>query len=174
MLKLFKKTYTKEEKEIFEFLSKIKLFKYLTKKEMNLFLPYLYTREYKLNEAVFFRNDPSRALYLVKYGKVSLSLDIEGKLESLTIVKTGQHFGDNALLLNTKRLYNTIIKSEKATLLVISQVSIYEIFEKMPSIKAKIITSFAEQYNDYTRNLFQAYKSSFGFFNLGQTYLNSG
>ncbi|NJM93385.1 MAG: cyclic nucleotide-binding domain-containing protein [Cytophagales bacterium] len=173
MWKLFRKTYTDEERETFEFLSEIKLFERLTEKEMHLFLPYMYTRNYKVNEAVFFRNDPSRALYLVKEGRVALSLDIEDKFEVLTNLKRGQHFGDNTLLLHSRRLYNAVVRSEKAVLIVLPQVSIYEIFEEHPAIKAKMMTSLAEQYNEYTRNLFRAYKATFGFFNLGQAYLNS-
>ena len=43
------------------------------------FVPYLYPRKYKKDEVVFFRDDPSQALYIVK----------REKLRSILILMTG-------------------------------------------------------------------------------------
>ena len=59
MINPFKKSYTQKELNHFRFLSRIKLFERLNYKEMSLFLPYFYLREYKMDEVVFFRNDPA-------------------------------------------------------------------------------------------------------------------
>ena len=77
MINPFKKSYTQKELNTFRFLSRIKLFERLNYKEMAHFLPYFYLREYKMDEVVFFRNDPGNALYLVKSGKISINIDIE-------------------------------------------------------------------------------------------------
>ena len=174
MFNPFKKAYNTKEKEQFEFLLKIKLFEKLNYDELDAFLPFLYQRTYKKDEAIFFRNDPSQALYILKSGKVSLSLNRDDHTEILATVKRGGAFGDNCLITDTKRIYNAITVSEEAEILVVPQGNIFGIFEARPKIKAKVLESLAEQYNRYTINLFNAYKSSFGFFELYQAYTEEG
>ncbi|MDQ3393206.1 MAG: cyclic nucleotide-binding domain-containing protein [Bacteroidota bacterium] len=173
MINPFKKTYTLSELNLFRFLAKLKLFESLSHEEMALFQPYLYLRTYKEGEAVFFRNDPSHALYIIKNGNISLNIDIKDKFEVLGVLKAGSAFGDNSLLKNSRRIYSAVTESEMAELYVVPQVNIMEIFNLHPVIKAKMLNSLAEMYNEYTVNLFKAYKSSFGFFNLGEAYLKA-
>lgn len=166
----FSKTYSAAELAAFRFLSKIDLFKRLSNEELVNFLPHLHERSFKRDEVVFFRDDPSLALYIIKAGRIHLTIDIEDKLELLKIVEANNAFGDNALLRKTKRVYNAVVASETCIMYVIPQVSIFEIFEKDDAIRAKMMQALAENYNDYTVNLFRAYKASFGFFDLGQAY----
>ena len=170
MINPFKKSYSREEINTFRFLSRIKLFSLLSNDELSEFVPYLYPRKYKKDEVVFFRDDPSQALYIVKRGEITLNIDINDRFEKLVEVKSGQAFGDNTLLTNTKRLYTAVTSSDSATLFVIPQVNILEIFNSNDKIKAKMLTSLAEMYNQYTGNLFKAYKSSFGFFDIAEAY----
>jgi CRP/FNR family transcriptional regulator, cyclic AMP receptor protein len=170
MFNPFKKTYTHQELMIFRFLSKVKLFEKLSFKDLHRFLPHLHEREFKKDEVVFFRNDPSNALYIIRSGKVSLSIDIREKLEHLTEVRTNMAFGDNSLLKTSRRIYNALVVSEKANFYVIPKGSIMEIFDHHPEIKAKMLESLAELYNSYTENVFKTYKSSFGFFSLTEVY----
>ena len=170
MINPFKKSYSKEEINTFRFLSRIKLFSQLSNDELSEFVPFLYPRKYKKDEVVFFRDDPSQALYIVKRGEVTLNIDISDRFEKLVEVKSAQAFGDNTLLTNTKRLYTAVTSSDSATLFVIPQVNIQNIFNSNDRIKAKMMTSLAEMYNNYTGNLFKAYKSSFGFFDIAEAY----
>ena len=172
MINPFKKTYSDKELSLFRFLSKIKLFERLTYDELALFTPFMFQRTYVQDEVVFFRNDPSQALYLIKSGSVSLNIDLQDKFEMLSILNKGQAFGDNALLENTRRVYTTVVITERAEIYVIPQVNLHSIFENHANIKAEVMSSLAETYNAYTSNLFKAYRSSFGFFNLGEVYLN--
>lgn len=172
MVNPFKKSFTNKELNIFRYLSRIKLFESLSYKEMSLFLPYLYLREFKNNEVVFFRNDPSNALYMVKSGKVSLVIDINEEFEQLVVVKSGEAFGENALLENTTRIHSAVIESERAELYVMPKVNIREIFENHSTIRAKMFESLGELNDEFTANLFKGYKSSFGFFNLSQIFKN--
>ena len=170
MMNPFKRSYTSEEINLFRFLSKIKLFEALNYGEMYEFVPNLYLRSYKQNEVVFFRQDPSNALYIIKNGQISLNMDVNGEFQPLTTIKSGEAFGDNALLPNAKRIYTSVVVSESADLYVIPQVNIEEVFLGTPKIKAKIMGSFAELYNMYTINIFKAYRSDFGFFDLAHAY----
>jgi CRP/FNR family cyclic AMP-dependent transcriptional regulator len=170
MLKFFKKSYSDEEKELFDFLRKNPLFKTLSDDELDKFRPYLYTRNYNENEVVFFSGDPSHALYIVKKGVVSLNLEMKGDFEKLMILRNGAVFGDNAVLEKTKRIYSAFVLADGAELLVIPQVNIFEIMEHNQMIKAKIMASFAGLYNQYTQRLFETYKDSRGFFDLNTVY----
>lgn len=172
MINPFKKSYTQKELNTFRFLSRIKLFERLNYKEMSYFLPYFYLREYKMDEVIFFRNDPGNALYLVKSGKVSVNIDIEDKFELLNIIKSGGAFGESALLVDSIRINTCIVHSERAELYVLPKVNIHEIFEGHPVIKTKMLESVAELCNDFLIKLFKGYRSSLGLFNLSQIYKN--
>jgi CRP-like cAMP-binding protein len=172
MINPFKKSYTSKELNTFRFLSRIKLFERLNYKEMSYFLPYFYLREYKMNEVVFFRNDPANALYLVKSGKISINIDIEDEFELLDVVKSGRAFGESALLTDSNRIYTSIIYSERAELYVLPKVNIHEIFDGHAQIRMKMIESLGELYYQHMVSLFKGYKSSLGLFNLSQIFKN--
>lgn len=170
MFKFFKKKYTPGELKLFNFLRKNRLFEKLTDDELAHFAPYLYLRNYRQNEVVFFTGDPSQGLYIVKSGIISLNLDLRDGFEKLMTLRSGRLFGDNTLLANTKRIYTAIVLTEEAELYVIPKVNAMEIMNEHPAIRAKIMTAFSETYNEYMNNLFRTYKSSLGFFDLGAVY----
>lgn len=170
MINPFKKTFTAQEHNMFVFLAKIRLFSNLNYKQMSLFLPFMHERKYVQDEVVFFRGDPSHALYLLKKGEVSLNIEVNEDFESLTRVKAGVALGESCLLKDANRLLNAFVSSETAEFYVIPQDNIFDIFDSNLKIKAKMLESLAEIYNEYNSNLFKAYKSSLGFFNLSQVY----
>ncbi len=170
MINPFKKSYSIKELNLFRMLSKVKPFEKLNYEEMAMFLPHLYLREYKNDEAIFFRNDPSNAFYIVKSGKVSLNIDINKNFEVLQVLKSGGYFGHNAFLENSIRVYSAIVVSEISELYVMPKVNIMEIFNRRARIRAKMMTSLAELYNDFNQNIFKTYRSSLGFFNLSDTF----
>ena len=168
----FKKSYTTKELNLFRYLSRIKLFERMSYKEMALFLPFFYLREYKMDEVVFFRNDPSNALYMVKSGKIAIMVDVNENFEQLNLIKSGGAFGENALLNDSVRNFNAIVMTERAELYVLPKVNIHDIFENHRQVKAKMLESLSETYNEFYANLIKGYRSSFGFFNLSQIYKN--
>ncbi len=170
MFNPFKKSYTGKELNLFRYLSRIKVFEQLSYREMSLFLPYLYLREYQMDEVVYFRNDPSNALYLVKSGKVSLNIDIGESFEQLKVIKSGSSFGENAVLDRTIRLCSAIVISERSELYVLPRVYITEIFNSHTVIKAKMLESLCEQVDESLAQVYKAYKSSYGFFSLSQVF----
>ncbi|MEQ6121864.1 cyclic nucleotide-binding domain-containing protein [Reichenbachiella sp. MALMAid0571] len=170
MFNPFKKRYSTEEMSLFRFMSQIRQFENLNYDELSQIAPCMYLRTFNHDEVVFFRGDPSYALYIVKNGKVSLRVDVNDKFEELTNVRPGEAFGDNSLLNNTKRIYTSVVVSEKADLYVIPQANLLDILDDHPQIRAKIMTSFSELYNEYTSTLFKKYRSAFGFFDLGMVY----
>jgi CRP-like cAMP-binding protein len=170
MLNPFSKTYTAEDQNTFDFLRLIKFFERLRNNEMARFIPAMHQRKYYRDEVVFFSKDPSQALYLVKRGQVNLTIDVKDNFESILEVNKGEAFGENSLLENTKRTYTAIVTSEEADLIVIPHYAIQEIFDSSPKIKAKMMTSLSEYYNDNNQRLFKSYRESFGFFSLKQMF----
>ncbi|MBN3583809.1 cyclic nucleotide-binding domain-containing protein [Algoriphagus aestuarii] len=166
----FSKTYTSEEHKMFEFLTQIKFFERMKNKEMARFIPAMHHRKYKRDEVVFFSKDPSQALYLVKKGQITLTIDVKDNFETILEINKGEAFGENSLLENTKRTYTAIIVSDEADLIVIPYFAIQEIFDSNPKIKAKMMTSLAEYYNQNNQRLFKSYRESFGFFSLRQMF----
>lgn len=155
---------------MFDFLQGIKFFERLRQKEMAKFIPAMHHRKYVRDEVVFFSKDPSQALYLLKKGKVNLTIDIKDNFETIMEVNRGEAFGENSLLENTKRTYTALIDSDEAELIVIPHFAIQEIFDSNPKIKAKMMTSLSEYYNANNQRLFRSYRESFGFFSLRQMF----
>ncbi|WP_057938268.1 Crp/Fnr family transcriptional regulator [Algoriphagus resistens] len=166
----FSKTYTDTEEQMFNFLGQIKFFENLKDKEMARFIPAMHHRKYVKDEVVFFSKDPSQALYLVKNGDISLTIDVKDNFETILEIKRGQAFGENSLLENAKRTYTALVVSDDAELIVIPYFAMQEIFDSNPKIKAKMMTSLAEYYNQNNQRLFRSYRESFGFFSLRQMF----
>jgi len=123
---------------MFRTLNRVKMFERLNYDELALFLPFLHLREYKVDEVVYFRSDPSNAFYIVKSGKISLNLDVQGEMQVLQSLKAGGFFGLNSFLEDGLRELTAIIVSEIAELYVLPHVNIIEIFERHPRIKLKL------------------------------------
>ncbi len=170
MLNPFSRKFNSSELETFQFLCQIPLFCKLTNSEMSRFLPALHTRKYKKDEVVFFSGDPSQALYIVQTGRISLTIDVRDTFEPINEVRKGEAFGENSILENVKRIYTAIVVSDTSELYVIPHFAMQEVFESNPKIKAKMMNSLAEFYNDNNQRLFNSYKSSFGFFNLREMF----
>lgn len=174
MINPFKKTFTVDEIKLFRFLGTIRHFNGLTDDELANFVPYLYLRDYKAREVVFFRDDPSHALYIVKKGVVALNFDIRDEFITLKTASRAQVFGDNSLIPSTKRIYTAVVETETAELYVVPQVNLFQIFSENPKIQAKMMANLSDLYNEYTVNLFKSYRSSFGFFDLRMVYMERG
>lgn len=170
MINPFSRTFSEQELEVFQFLSQVNFFERLKNLEMARFLPAIQYRKYAKEEVVFFRGDPSQALYIVTKGIIHLTLDVKDTFEVIKEARRGEAFGENSFIENTTRIYTAIVNSDQAELMVIPHFAIQEVFDSHPAIKAKIMTSLAEYYNENNRRLFKSYKSSFGFFNLGEMF----
>jgi CRP-like cAMP-binding protein len=170
MINPFKRTYTKSELEYFTFLTCNKLFEELNKKELLLFLPFLYLRKYTKNEVIFFRNDPSQALYLIKNGEITFKLDIGERFEPIATVDAPAVIGNSALINKAKRVYTAIVTSNESEVYVLPQVNIFNVFDRRPTIKAKMLESLSEIYHQDFSTLFTTYQSTQGFFDLNHVF----
>ncbi|PIY08784.1 MAG: cyclic nucleotide-binding domain-containing protein [Flexibacter sp. CG_4_10_14_3_um_filter_32_15] len=169
----FARKYSSQDKILMNFLRKMLLFSCLTDEELMVFLPNLYTRNYSKDEIVFFRNDPSQALYIVKSGQIRLDLDIGERFEELGKVKTGGFFGENCLVQGSNRLYNAICCDAITELYILPLANILEIFEEYPRIKSKMYEMMAQHQQEHIQNLFNAYREAFGIFELSHSYFKN-
>lgn len=170
MFNPFKKTYETDEMEMLSILGDLVLFSSLTNDQRALFLPHLHKRTYEKKEVVFLRNDPSHALYILTDGEVDLTLDQEKSTEIITHLDKGSIFGETSILMNKKRLANAIAVSETATMYVLPQVSIHDIFSSNLKIKVKMLEAVANLYHDVNADILKTYRNSEGFFYLSHVY----
>ena len=170
MINPFGKTYTDNELVVFEYLKRLPLFADLSNKEMSVFIPYLHERTYQRDEVIFFRNDPSHALYLLRRGRVSFTLDVNDNFEELTEFSGEEVIGINCIIPGSKRLVNAIVLSDRAEFYVIPQDNLFTIFENNEEIKMKMYQRLAGTLEQRMGRLFKSYKSSFGMFNLSDIY----
>jgi len=170
MKKLFTKTYTEEDKRFLKFLRQNKIFERLSFKELEKIKPLLYLREYSENEVVFFRNDPSQAVYIVKDGEVTFSMEHAGGNEELFKAKNSAIFGQNGVIEDSVRNYSAIVSSDKASIYVIPQQGLLELFQKDKELKSKVMTAFMTYYSSYVSNIFSTYRENLGFFEMNQVY----
>lgn len=166
-----RRSFTPEELGHCRFLSRFKLFENLSNEELVLFMPYLFLRRYKENEVVFFRNDPSQALYLIKDGQVTMSIEMpDGASEPIGVRPSHFTLGDNALLPGTRRLYTAVVTSETAEIYVVPTANIFDIFLRRPNIQAQVMSQLAHIYNHYLADLFKTYRNSHGFFEMSSVH----
>ena len=166
----FKKNFSKQELSAFEFLSNVSYFSKFTIEEFEDIFPYLHLRTYKQNEVVFFRNDPSQAVYVVKSGKIEINLDVKDIFEVVETAKSGNIIGEGAFLPKKRRKFNAIVTSDDCEIYVFPQVSIFEIFNKYPAIKTKILEVYADNLEKKMENILRSYRENHGFFELSQAF----
>lgn len=171
MSKLFDASFSDKDLQMMDFLKRDPLFEKLTQRELSFFIPFLHERTYQQDEVIFFSGDPSQALYMVKSGMVSLNIDIKGNFEKLVTLRSGHVFGDNSLIENSKRIYSALVQTESCVLYVLPQINLLEVMDQRKKVRAKLMTSFAVTYNEYTSRLFRAYKNSLGFLDLNEVYI---
>ena len=170
MFNPFKKTYSEEELEKITYLSKLFLFNNLTHEEIAAFVPYIYEREYRDQEIIFFRKDPSHALYILRDGRVQINIDVNDTFEKLVYIEPDTAFGESCLMKNKVRGANAMVVSEEANFYVIPQVNIFDIFESNIELRAKMMETLANFYSEIHSNMISSYRSSSGFFHLADLY----
>lgn len=166
----FKRSFSQSELDGSQFLGQCRLFNQLSVAELVEFVPYLFEREYQQGEALFLKGDPSQAVYLIRSGSVELSLDINGKMEHLGKRHNHRLLGEEAFFVGMKRCCHAIVMSPKAQIVAIPQDHLWDILEKRPGLKAKLMASLAQSYQGFVQKLFETYSKEYGFFELNQVF----
>ncbi|MBC8526146.1 MAG: cyclic nucleotide-binding domain-containing protein [Candidatus Cloacimonetes bacterium] len=131
-----------EEKELVDFLSKVVLFKKLSKSEIRNLQHNLYVRNFKAGEYVFKKKYPNVVLYIVKEGELHTYLDETNK-EDVKIIQPFEYFGEIGLFLEEERTANIVAKKD-SVLLALSKKDMANYIAEFPKAGIKILYKLGE------------------------------
>ena len=137
---IFKKE-EKEEKSIYTVLSRIPIFRGLTRRELRAIERILHRRTYRADEAIFYEEEPGVGMYIVTSGKVYITLGKERKV--LAVLTNGDFFGEMALLLESPRTASAIAH-ESTELLGFFQPDLFNLLQTKPKTGNKILQHLAQ------------------------------
>jgi len=137
---IFKKV-EKEEKNIYTVLSKIPIFRGLTRKELRAIERILHRRSYKGEEVIFSEEEPGVGMYIIESGKVYITLGKSKKV--IAVLSNGDFFGEMALLLESPRTA-TAIAHEPTQLLGFFQPDLFSLLQTKPKTGKKILQHLAQ------------------------------
>jgi CRP-like cAMP-binding protein len=126
------------------------------------------SRTYGKDEVVYFRGDPSQALYLIKKGTVELSIRVQKNKETVGRRTENTLFGEEAFLSHTHRNLNAVVLSSQAEIIAVPHEPLMDILEKTPEIGAHVYRNLYENNNNYMGYLLEIYQNEYGFFELGK------
>ncbi len=127
-----------------ELLSKVPAFVELSLLELREVAQIVHKREYRADEPVFYQGDPGLGMYIIKEGKVLISIEDErGSEKELALLSDGDFFGEIALLDESPRSATAMCKTE-CSLIGFFRPDLFEIIEKNPSLGVKIVLKLAE------------------------------
>ncbi len=167
MITLFKQKLSPEHKALCALIGRSSLFKDLKVYQLALLIPHLYVRRFEKGEIIFYRGDPSMALYFIKSGKLEAYLDDALEREVLARLKEGDSVGHNMVLKKADRLFNVMVTSPEAELLALPQDPLFELMRNHLSIRASLMLRFSLMSNDRLENLLGHYCQSRGVFHIG-------
>ena len=167
MFKLFEKTLSKEATATCALLGQTPLFADLTPNELSLLLPHIYVRNYQLGESVFYKGDPSRAIYFIQKGVLEAYLDDTVEREVLAQIPQGHSIGHSTVLEKATRLFNTAAAARETTLLVLPQAPLLDLMHSHHRMRACIMERFAKLNEERIKRLLEQYCQTIGLFKLG-------
>jgi len=127
------------------FLRRLALFSELADDELELIAGHLSRRAYRQGEVIFVRGDPGSTMYFIESGRVRIVLtSAEGKELVLTILESGDFFGDLALLDGEPRSADALAH-DHCRLLLLRQVDFYRALESRPHMAASLLRVMARR-----------------------------
>jgi CRP/FNR family cyclic AMP-dependent transcriptional regulator len=122
-----------------ELLLKTMLFRGGTKDKLDRILELFQERHLNQNATIFTQNMPAEALYIVKSGKVRISMMAgEGEEMGLLLLGPGEFFGELALIQETNRLV-TARAETPVELLLLTRKDFTSLIELEPEIAARTL-----------------------------------
>jgi CRP/FNR family transcriptional regulator, cyclic AMP receptor protein len=126
-------------------LDKIPLFSDLDKAELELLSTRTVTRQYPRNAVIINEGDLSDSLYIIRSGSVKVFLgNDEGKEVILNVQKTGEYFGELALIDSGPRSAS-VMTQEKTVLSLISKPDFEEFLQQHPAATVKIMRGLVKR-----------------------------
>jgi CRP-like cAMP-binding protein len=114
------------------------------KTPLDTFPPNESIREYARNRMIFSEGEPGDELYIIQRGSVKITKIADGKEVLLAVLKTGDIFGEMALL-ESKPRTACAITFEDCALLTVSRANFARVVVIQPQIIARLTTLLAER-----------------------------
>ena len=106
-----------------------------------------YGRPFAQGQVLFREGDPASAAYLLQSGRVRLLKRVRMVERSLSILHTGDLFGEGALLDGAVRSSTAVALSEGVAL-VLDRPALREIVERIPALSERILTQLVRRLRD--------------------------
>jgi CRP/FNR family transcriptional regulator, cyclic AMP receptor protein len=125
--------------ETIELLKANQLFKALEDTELKIIAGLTTQKTVPKNTLIISKGDESNAMYLIKQGKVKVTLDNEdGKELILTTLKEGDNFGELSLLDDSPRSAN-VFTLENSVLVILHKTDFYQLLKQNPLVSMAVI-----------------------------------
>lgn len=122
-----------------ELLRRNELLGQLAPREMDEFLDLARTQKFRANQTIFQKQDPGDCLYAIVEGRVGITTESQGgKAIFLNMLKTGEVFGEIALLDGKERTANAIAL-EDSELIRIDRSAFMPFLERHPSLAIRLM-----------------------------------
>jgi serine/threonine protein phosphatase PrpC/CRP-like cAMP-binding protein len=122
-----------------EVLKSMRMFRYLSYKELVRVMNITETQGYRAGDSIFREGEPGECMYVVLSGAVRMS---KGEVP-VAVMRRGQHFGEMSLVDRSVRSL-TAMAEEDSRLIAIPRRSFYSIVKKEPPLAVKILWSFVQ------------------------------
>ncbi len=140
-----------------EFLLKnVSFFHGLNLDDLKLIAPLLTERKYKKNSIIFFEGDEGHEFYIVKSGSVKIYRQSETKEIILRIFRSGDYFGEMALLQQNQVRSTTAETLEPSELWIMKKDEFVKLLEQNPNMLLKLLDVYMDRLrkaNDMIENL---------------------
>ena len=134
-------------------LEEIPLFSDLDKTELELLSGRTVTRQYPRNTIIINEGDQSDSLYIIRSGSVKVFLgNAEGKEIILNVQKTGEYFGELALIDSGPRSAS-VMTQDKTSLSIISKADFEDFLRQHPAATAKIMRGLVKRLRALTESV---------------------
>jgi CRP/FNR family transcriptional regulator, cyclic AMP receptor protein len=124
-------------------LAAIPLFAGLRQPELEALAQRMRQRRYRENEAIFHRDDPGAALYVILSGQVKIHNEgADGTDIIIAVLKAGEHFGEMSLLDGSERSADATTM-ESTEMLMLTRGDLEATIERNPRIAMNMLASLA-------------------------------
>jgi CRP/FNR family transcriptional regulator, cyclic AMP receptor protein len=128
---------------ILDTLADVPLFSGLQPPDLELIAQRVRQRRYRAGEAIFHRDDPGVALYIIVSGKVKVHNETpDGGEVIITVLSTGDFFGEMSLLDGEERSAD-VSTLEPTEVLVLTQADLHDCIRQAPQIAINLLATLA-------------------------------
>ncbi len=137
---------------------KSSVFKHLNESDQVFLSELVEEKKYQAGEAIFKEGDEGQAMYFIKSGKLSVSIQEGASRVEIAHLNAGDFFGEMALISGQKRSATVRAQSE-AELFVLEKENAKRLFKQNSQLTANFISAIKERNKDKAQTL-EAYKEA--------------